>query len=333
MKNRSSPFSPEKNSSRKHQAPMAYASYSEQTNRQELKGDSLWISKKMIDNGCSLEQTLQLMEERCKGCNAISPILCVDQCETWKVKKELRETSRMLSDDDHGLELLTAIKNERRLKILAVLGKRFSTIEDLQKQLREHEFHHSKETIKQYLKPLLKAGLIRKLGKHFRLTLYGRKVYAAVTKYDFSGQLPIHSEGYEEQILRHLLSGPKTRSELLETAPMKSLSRTLSRLAARRLIVNNSPSDRVFYFRTRRNLSLEQLSSTQKNICEIIPQSGISARDLAENMAISLRRMYKHLRGLRGKKLVFRRYLPVRFELSIQGRSVAEFLDEISHID
>lgn len=329
----SSLFSSRKSSNKNDQVSMAYAALKEPTHGQRIVGDSLWLSKKMVDDGCTLGQTLHVMEEQCKSCDVVSPMFCVDQCETWKVKKELREIGRVLSEDDHGLKLLNALKNERRLAILNILWQRPFSVDGLQKKLGNCGLHHSKKTISEYLKPLLKAGLVRESSKRFLLTLYGRKVYDAVVKHGFKEQLPIHSGGYEERILRNLLDSGKTRDELVKVGPAKSLSRVLKRLLERKLIVNNSPSARIFYFRTKRVLSLEQLSPTQKKICEAIPQNGISASDLAESVGISLRRTYKYLRSLRGKKLVFRRDTPVTYELLERGRVVAGFLEEIAGVE
>lgn len=332
MKKTSSPFSPRKNSRIDDKAPVTYALHKERVKSRKLVGDSLWLSKKMIDDGCSLGQTLQVMKERCKSCNVVSPMLCVEQCETWRVKRELQETSKVLAKNNHGLKLLNAIKNNRRLTILAILWERPSSLDGLQRKLKTRGFHHSRKTIIEYLKPLLKAGLVKRSSNRFWLTLYGRKVHNAVARHGFAGQLPIHSSGYEEKILRCLLDGAKTRSELLNVTPAKSLPRTLKRLRELKLILNDSPSDRVFYFRTKRALSLERLSPTQKKICYAIPQAGISARDLSKAVGINLRRTYKYLRSLRGKKLVFRRNLPVSYGLMARGRVIAEFLEEIGGI-
>ena len=247
------------------------------------------------------------------------------------MKKELRRINNVLSKIDHGLKLLNAIKNRRRLAILSFL-ERPSSLDTLQKKLRNHGFYHSQKAIGEYLKQLLKACLVEERGKRFRLTLYGRKVHDAVVRYGFAGRLPIHSGGYEERVLRNLLNGAQTRSELLEIVSATSLSRTLKRLRERKLILNDSPSDRVFYFRTKRALSLERLSSTQNRICNAIPKAGVSARDLSKVVSINLRRTYKYLRSLRGKKLVFKRDVPSRYELTVKGRAVAEFLEEIASI-
>jgi predicted transcriptional regulator len=331
LKNPSSPFSPKKDSVNDDPTPMTYAHPQEQVNSRKLAGNSLWLSKTMVDEGCTLEQTLQVMEERCKNCNVVSPMLCVEQCDTWKVKKELRETNKILSENDHGLRLLNALKNKRRLAMLNILLERPLTLDQLQRKLKEHRYQHSQKTIRDYLQPLIEAGLIEEHDRRFGATLYGRKIDEAVVEHGFAGQLPIHSGGREERILRSLLEGPKIRKELLEVTST-SMSRILKRLQKLNLIVNDSPSDRVFYFRTKRTSTLERLTPTQKRICEAIPQAGISARALSKTVGINLRRVYKYLRNLRGKKLVFRRNVPASYQLTEKGRTVAQFLEKVAGI-
>ncbi len=333
LKRNTSPFSPQKNDRNYDKAPVTYASLQKEAENKELVSNSLWLSKNMVDDGCSLGQTLNVMEEKCKSCDVVSPMFCVEQCDTWRVKRELREVNRAIAESGHRLRLLNAIKNKRRLAILNILWERPSYLDSLQARFRERGFQHSQRTIDEYLKPLLEAGLVMRSGKRFVLTLYGRKVRDAVDRYGFAAQLPIHSSGYEERILRSLLNSAKTRDELADVSPPQSLSRTLRRLLERGLMVNNSSSDRISYFRTKRALSLERLSPTQRRICEAIQPDGISARGLAEVAGISLRRVYKYLRSLRGKKLVFRRFMPIKYELTIMGRQVAEFLDEIAGIE
>jgi predicted transcriptional regulator len=331
MKKPSSPFSLQKNRFTYDKAPMAYDSSQKRADSRELGGNSIWLSKKMVDEGCTLGQTLQVMEERCKTCNVISPMLCAEQCDTWKVKKELREVNKILSENDHGLRLLNTVKNKRRLAILAALVEYPLSLEDLQKTLGRRGYHHSQRTIIGYLKPLIEAGLVED-RKRLKVTLYGRRINDAVAKHGFSGQLPIHSGGHEEKILRTLLASPKTREELLRVAPAKGMSRTVNRLQTRNLILNNSSSDRIFYFRTKRSTNLERLTPTQRRLHEAIPQAGISARSLSKTANVKLRRVYKYLRNLRGKKLVFRREIPLHYELTTTGKDVAQFLEEISNI-
>jgi len=248
------------------------------------------------------------------------------------MKKELRETRTALSNHNHGHEVLNAVKNERRQAILGILWEGAFSAEGLQTGLRNHGFNHSQKVIYEYLKPLLKACLVKRSGKRFTLTLYGRKIHRAMVRHGFAGQLPANSSGHEERILGALLSGAKTRQELLSVTSSKSLSRTLKRLRDCKLISNSQLLERVFYFRTKRALHLEHLSPTQKRICDGIPRTGISAKALSKTVGINLRRTYKYLRSLRGKKLVFKRVQPCKIELTPSGIMVAEFLEEVKGI-
>lgn len=329
----SSPFSPQKERCGNDSSPMTCATLKKELESQKLAGDSTWLSRKMIGDGCSLKHTLQVMEERCKNCSVITPITCMEQCETWKLKRELHETTQTLSRPNHGLRLLNALKNRRRLTILNILRKHPLSTKDLQRKLQDLKHFHSQETIQQYLKPLVKASLVRMTDERFGLTLYGQKVVEAMKLHSFEGQLPVNSGCKEERILRSLLEGVKTRDELLHSIPTSSLSRILKRLLKLNLIHSDSPSDRIFYFRTKRPAYMDHISPTQRKICATIPQAGISARALSKLVGINLRRTYKYLRNLRGKKLVFRREVPHEFHLTEKGRKIAEFLEEIAEIE
>jgi DNA-binding HxlR family transcriptional regulator len=298
----------------------------------KLNRSSLWLSKKMIRDGCTLQQTLQVMKERCKECEPISPMSCVEECETWKVKKELQDVNNVISSKNHDLKLINAVKNKRRIAILEALGERPILLQDLQKKLGKKGFHHSQKTLAQYLAPLINTGLVQNSGKRLKLTLYGGKIRDTLAKHNHEGRLPIHSSGYEEKVLRDLLEGPKTRRELLKKVPLKSLSRTLKRLKDNNLVMNNSNSNQVNYFRTKRSLSLESLSPTQRRMCEAIPDAGTPARSLSKTIGINLRRTYKYLRSLRGKKLVFRRNIRNDYHLTEEGHRIARLLVEIAEI-
>ncbi|MDH5634359.1 MAG: hypothetical protein OEY30_00885, partial [Candidatus Bathyarchaeota archaeon] len=59
---------------------------------------------------------------------------------------------------------------------------------------------------------------------------------------------------------------------------------------------------------------------------------GISSRVLSKALGINLRRAYKYLRNLRGKKLVFRRNVPMSYQLTEKGKTVAKFLKEVAGV-
>jgi predicted transcriptional regulator len=329
------PFSPLEKNHKDDKALVTRANTVNETSVSKLhaySGNSSWRYVRMIDDGCGFHQTFQVMKERCKSCSVISPMFCVDHCETWKVKRELRKISKVLSRESHELELLNALKNERRLAILNLLQEKPLTISNMQVELRNHRFNHSKNIVNEYLRPLSDAGLVKKEGERFQLTLYGRKIHQAVRHHGFNGDLPVHSVGHEERILRCLIDGPKTRKDLQNAVPAKILSRILKRLQELGLIRAESTTNHIFYFRTRRPLHLEKLSPTQRRICCAIPSYGISTSSLSDSVGINLRRTYKYLRNLRGKKLVFRREKPVTYELTDRGKAIAEFLEEIVSI-
>jgi hypothetical protein len=77
---------------------------------------------------------------------------------------------------------------------------------------------------------------------------------------------------------------------------------------------------------------MENLTPTQTRVCNSIPITGISAPDLSKNTGITLRRIYKLLRTLRGKKLVFRRSFILKYTLTPEGKRTGYFLEEISKI-
>lgn len=329
------PFSPPEKNHKDDRALVTRVHTTNDTRVSELhtsSRSSSWLFVKMIANGCGFNQTFQVMKAHCENCSVISPMFCVDQCETWKVKRELRKISKVLSREDHELELLNALKNERRLTILGLLQGKPLTINNIQMELRNRRFNHSKNIVSEYIHPLSDTGLVTKEGERYRLTLYGRKIHQAVKQHGFNGDLPSHSIGHEERMLRHLIDGPKTRKDLQNVVPSKILSRILKRLQALSLIKTESTTSHIFYFRTRRQLHLEQLSPTQRRICHAIPSDGISASALSDSVGINLRRTYKYLRNLRGKKLVFRREKPATYELTDRGKAIAEFLEEIVSI-
>jgi predicted transcriptional regulator len=49
-------------------------------------------------------------------------------------------------------------------------------------------------------------------------------------------------------------------------------------------------------------------------------------------VGINLRRVYKYLRNLRGKKLVFRRNVPASYQLTEKGKTVAQFLEKVASV-
>jgi len=286
----------------------------------------------IVDNSENLAEVLKQAENYCQSCKVISPMICIQKCEIWKAKNELLKINKILRESNHPCELFNAVKNKRRLKIIDALSERTYSIRELQEYLKKNGYYHSQRTItNEYLKPLLKVGLVKKYGSRYSSTLYGRKFHDILSKFNDEKMLPTHSQCYEESILMHLTDEPKSYDELAELVTHKSLSRTLKRLREVGLITKNRSSDYVFYFKTKKEPNVT-FSPTEKRVYEAIPETGISARALSKEAGISIRRTYKYLRRLTKKRLVFTRKRPRTYELTSSGREIATCLEEMAKL-
>jgi len=286
----------------------------------------------IVDNSENLAEVFKQAENYCQSCKVISPMICIQKCEIWKAKNELLEINKILQESNHPRELFNAVKNKRRLKIMDALSERTYSIRELQEYLKKNGYYHSQRTItNEYLKPLLKVGLIKKYGNRYSSTLYGRKFHDILSKFNDEKMLPTHSQCYEESILMHLTDEPKSYDELAELVIQKSLSRTLKRLREVGLITKSQSSNYVFYFKTKKEPNVT-FSPTETKIYEAIPEAGISARALSKEAGISIRRTYKYLRLLTKKRLVFTRKRPRTYALTLSGKEIAACLEEMAKL-
>jgi predicted transcriptional regulator len=112
----------------------------------------------------------------------------------------------------------------------------------------------------------------------------------------------------------------------------KIVSRILKRLKSANLIRTPEEKEYVFFFRSRRDPRKENFSLTERRVYSSIPDEGISAKRLAKKARLSIRRIYKYLRGLKGKKLVFSRKTLKVFSLTDKGEELGSLLKEIQDI-
>jgi len=238
----------------------------------------------------------------------------------------------MLCRRDHVHNLLNAVKNERRQKVVEALSERPRSIKGLQEYLKSKGYYHSQHTIaSEYVKPLAKAGLVKKDGHKHRLTLYGQKFRNVMNKFNIGNPLPPHSSCHEEMLLKKLKDGPKSYADLVESVTQKSLSRSLKRLRENGLVTKSKSPNYVFYFRTKK-APKKPFSPTEKKVYQTIQEAGISARELSKDVGINLRRTYKYLRRLRKRRLVFTRKKPKTYELTSSGMKLANFLEETGNL-
>lgn len=276
-------------------------------------------------------ETINRIDKACSSCNPLSMISCVTSCKIWKLKNELRELHKRTREKDFTTSLLNTIKNKRRLQVLDLVCTGLHSISSLQDGLQKQGYRHSQNTIhEEYVNPLTKNNLVKVDSETYHPTLFGAKLNELIRNHSrIETVLPPHSDCNEERVLSSLRNGPKTYEDLRKVIPPVNLARAIGRLQKARLIQTNRENDYVFFFRTKRNPAMEQLSPTEKRIYCNISETGTSAKKIAEKNRISVRRAYKYLRRLKGKKMVFARKKPKHHTLTANGFQAATTLKEI----
>jgi len=278
-----------------------------------------------------LTALVEKIQEDCNNCRPLTPMECQNGCRVWKIKNEIRNLWSAIDKENSFDLLLNALKNKRRLQLLGMLSENSLSLADIQGKFKHHGYNHSQLTIlNEYLNPLLAVGVVASCFNRYRITMLGKKTLEILkNNEDFTKRLPPHSECYEEKIIDALFASPKTYEELKLLASTKSLGRILKRLQETGIVAKADESKYIFYFRSRRNPSMERLSSTEKKVYENIPAEGIDAEALAKKTRITLRRTYKYLRKLRGKKLAFKRKLPKKYSLTENGKRLAILFEKL----
>jgi predicted transcriptional regulator len=281
-----------------------------------------------MENQTGLGDMVKSLEEKCRNCKPLTAITCVTDCKIWKLKNQLRKINERMQNPKFPELLLNTLKNERRLLLLDIISKQHSSISQLQKKMSSFGYNHSQQTIvEEYINPLLEVGLIQEAQSPYGPTVLGCRVNELLQDFrDLERILPPHSECYEERALDSLLEGPKTWEDMRGVIPANNVARVLSRLQKAELVHTREQKNYVFFFRTKRNPALSKLSVTESRVYDNIAEEGISADELSRRTAISLRRTYKYLRKLKGKKLVFARKRPLTYSLTNQGGKLAKTL-------
>jgi predicted transcriptional regulator len=281
-----------------------------------------------------LIDAVEKAERICEDCKLLTPSTCLSGCKNWRIKNEFRKLNERAQESGFVTRLLNTLKNERRLEILEMVSAERHSIIQIKSGLCDKGFNHGLNTINQeYVQPLLEVGLVNRYQDSYCATLFGQKLsYLTRGFHDVAEVLSPHSECYEEVALTALTRNPLTREGLQEIIPEKNLSRVISRLQKSGLVESNIDKDYVFFFRTRRDPSLSELSSTEKKLYEVIPETGISARRLAGEAGICVRRAYKYVRKLKGKKLVFVRRKPPTYTVTAKGEKTGKILEGIRRL-
>ena len=285
-------------------------------------------------NNRDLASMLRTLDAECRNCAPTSPMQCITRCQVYKLKNELRTLRETMDRPDYIKDLFNVLKNETRLHILkAIVNGRYS-VSQLQQELKKNGYTHSQDTIsEEYLQPLMAVGLATESRDEYYATNFGGRLTELLCAFpEFAEVLPAHSECYEETLLKALRDGPKTFEEIENLISPKVASRILKRLRQVELIQSPEERDYIFFFKSKRDPNKETLTETEHKVYGTIANEGISAGKLAKQAGLSMRRIYKYLRGLKGKKLVFMRKTPKAYGLTCKGEMLASILQELQQI-
>jgi DNA-binding HxlR family transcriptional regulator len=295
---------------------------------------ALTVSRNTEKNHDLLEM-LRTLDSECRNCAPLNPLECVTHCNVWKLKNELRKLREAMDNPNFIKDLFNVLKNGTRLHILNTIAKGRYSIDQLQQELKKAGYSHSQETInEEYLRPLMEVGLAAETRNEYYATMFGGRLTELLEEKfpEFVNVLPAHSECYEETLLGALLSGPKTFQEVEELISPKVASRILKRLKTADLIETPEERDYVFFFRSKRDPNKETFSLTERKVYDRLSEEGVSAKKLSEKTELSMRRIYKYLRGLKGKKLVFTRKTPKTYSLTAKGEKLASLLQDLQDL-
>ncbi len=296
-------------------------------------GDVVSISRDAERNS-DLTQVLKTLNAECRNCAPLTPLACITRCNVWKLKNELRNLRETMGNSNFMKDLLNVLKNETRLNILKTITRGRYSVSQLQQELKRNGHSHSQDTINgEYLRPLMEVGLAAEAQDHYYATMFGGRLTALLGGFpEFVNVLPAHSECNEEALLSALMSGPKTFENVEAFVSPKIASRILKRLKTTGLIVTPEERDYVFFFRSKRDPDKETFSSTERKVYDGIPVEGVPAKKLSEKTRLSMRRVYKYLRRLKGKKLVFTRKTPKAYGLTDKGEKLASTLQGLQYL-
>lgn len=281
-----------------------------------------------------LAEMMKKLDAECRNCAPLNPVECVMRCSVWKIRNEFRKLRENIGDPDFTKKLLNVLKNETRLHILTAIVRGKYSVSEIQFELKRTGCSHSQETInEEYLRPLIEVGLAAEAEEKYYATLLGGRLTEILRDApEFVNVLPAHSECHEETLLSTLLTGPKTFEDVETLISSKTASRIIRRLITAGLITTSKNRDYIFFFRSRRDPAKETLATTEEKVYRTISDEGISAKKLAENTNLSIRRIYKYLRGLKGKKLVFHRITPKDYRLTNKGERLALVLKNLQNL-
>ena len=292
---------------------------------------TIQILSRKGENNQNLSGMMKSLESECRNCAPTSPLECITRCQVYKLKNELRKLRETMDNPNYTKELFNVLKNEARIHLLQAIVNGRCSISQLRKVLKKTGYNYSQQNLSEdYLLPLIRAGLATEVRDEYCATMFGGRLTELLENCpEFVQILPTKSECYEETLLQSYLSGPKTIEDIEARIPPKSISRTLKRLRSLGLVETPIQRDYIFFFKTKRDPNKETLTATEQRIHQSLPDEGVPVGKLAKDTGLSMRRTYKCLRKLKGKKLIFHRRTPKVYALTCKGEKLASLLQEL----
>ena len=173
-----------------------------------MKTQNVLVTARIEEKNRDFPSMLRILDEECRKCTPLTPLQCISRCKTWKLKNELRGLHESIENPDFTKDLLNVLKNDTRLRILMTITRGHYPARKLQQELRKAGHSYSQEIIvKGYLRPLLEVGLaVEAQGQYYATTFGARLTELIEGSANTVNFLPANSEGYEETVLKTLLS-------------------------------------------------------------------------------------------------------------------------------
>jgi len=286
---------------------------------------NILATARRVEKNSDFAAMLKILDEKCRKCTPLTPLECISRCKTWKLKNELRILHKNSENPDFVKDVMNVLKNGTRMHILTMIAQGHYSVHKLQQELRKAGPSLSQDNmLEEYLRPLIEVGLALEAQDLYHTTTFGSRLTELIEgSASTVSLLPAHSECHEETVLKALLTGPKTFDDINGLVSQKIVSRILRRLEKVGLVETPRERAYIFFFRSKRDAANEKLSSIESRVYNNISGEGISVQKLAEKTGFVMRTIYKGLRGLKGKKLIFTREMIKTYSLTAKGEKLA----------
>jgi predicted transcriptional regulator len=271
----------------------------------------------------NLHGSLKAISEFCAQCKTGSPLLCVEFCALWEVKRKHIDQLKGYTEGPTPQEIVNALKTKRRFAILQALAAQALRVPDLARRLSDDGYAGRPHDVEVLLAQLARYRLVTEENGVYRLSAAGTTIVTALG--GVLAALPRHSKGREEAVLLALDEGAKTRDGLAGAVPRHELALPLRRLEAQKLVTRSEPTARVLYFAAKRRPT-RKLTPTELRIFKALPKHGLSATELSDAVGINRRRVYRYLRRLTIRRHVVKRVVTPTYRLTEAGRRLVEGL-------